>query len=320
MTEQIKYRSTEESDGEDIVKLLDKVFSGWPRFDLKTSSLDHWKWKYVDNPFKSNIGFVSETDETVVGASHSYCFHIKILDEICRGTYSADNVVHPDYRRKGISKTIYKLQEDMLEDENIALDYWVTSNPFLIKMFMEQYELFPIPVMTMARIQDVDLHLKYDDQNRSWLLGWGYKVLTFVNKNMNYLKKDYGSGLVEISEITSFDARINDFWDNTSKSYSYSTERSLDFLNWRYCDPRSGGYKVNLAEEGGEILGYIVLRINTFNPDYQIGYVVDLLTLPDRYDAADALVNSAVEYFDNNNINIVLSLVCKGHPVSGVYN
>jgi len=37
-------------DEEKLVQLLQLVFNGWPRFDINCTSLDHWKWKYENNP------------------------------------------------------------------------------------------------------------------------------------------------------------------------------------------------------------------------------------------------------------------------------
>lgn len=70
---------------------------------------------------------------------------------------------------------------------------------------------------------------------------------------------------------------------------------------------------VKQAEEDGRIIGYMVLTINRYRPEYPVGFIVDLLTLPDRSDAANALVDDAILYFDENDVNIVNYMVVKGH-------
>jgi hypothetical protein len=61
----------------------------------------------------------------------------------------------------------------------------------------------------------------------------------------------------------------------------------------------------------GQILGYMVLRVNSYVPDYPTGYIVDLLTLPDRPDVVSELGRHAVEFFDRRDVNIVQVNVLK---------
>jgi hypothetical protein len=44
----------QKGDEEEIVTLLSTIFNGWPRFDLNCSPVEHWIWKYVENPTKMN--------------------------------------------------------------------------------------------------------------------------------------------------------------------------------------------------------------------------------------------------------------------------
>lgn len=73
----------------------------------------------------------------------------------------------------------------------------------------------------------------------------------------------------------------------------------MEYLNWRYCDARAGNFTVKEAEDENE-------RI--------LGYIVDLLTLPGHLNAVDALVAESVEYFDEQDINMINYLIVKNHP------
>ena len=50
-----------------------------------------------------------------------------------------------------------------------------------------------------------------------------------------------------------------------------------------------------------------------------MGYIVDLLTLPDRLDVANALIREAIHYFDDQNINIIKCSVIKNHPHERIF-
>ncbi len=48
-------------------------------------------------------------------------------------------------------------------------------------------------------------------------------------------------------------------------------ERNRDYLNWRYCDPRAGGFLVTQAEENGRLVGFSAPKINHYDPNYPVG-------------------------------------------------
>jgi hypothetical protein len=72
---------------------------------------------------------------------------------------------------------------------------------------------------------------------------------------------------------------------------------------------------VYLAEDGDQILGYCVCRINRYKPKYHVGYIVDLLTLPDRNDVAETLVRHTVNFLDDSGVNIIRSLNVKHNQI-----
>ena len=50
-----------------------------------------------------------------------------------------------------------------------------------------------------------------------------------------------------------------------------------------------------------------MLRINRFEEDYPTGYIVDLVTLPDKLEIVDMFINDSTSFFNNNNVNIIKS-------------
>jgi hypothetical protein len=57
--------------------------------------------------------------------------------------------------------------------------------------------------------------------------------------------------------------------------------------------------------EDDEILGYIVIEIRKNAGNFDMGYILDLLTLPGRLDVADVLMQNACSYFDESNVNAI---------------
>ena len=44
-----------DGDEKELVKLLQFVFRGWPHLNLNCTDLEHWTWKYRDNPNKPSV-------------------------------------------------------------------------------------------------------------------------------------------------------------------------------------------------------------------------------------------------------------------------
>ena len=71
-----------------------------------------------------------------------------------------------------------------------------------------------------------------------------------------------------------------------------------------------------IAEEDDSIVGYSVVRINKYDQDYHKGYIVDLLSLPDRFDVSEALIQEAVELFDYSKVNFIDCLAVRNSQLA----
>lgn len=321
MAENIIIRSYQPGDEENVVKLLNSGFDGWPHFDLTCSTLDHWKWKYQDNPLDAYFMAVGLSDDKIIGINHAIPIRIKIGDLIFLCAYAGDTVVDEKYRGRGIYDNLVEYKNELLKLEDIKFVYMVTMNPILIKKYL--YTRFPFPhrILNLVRIRDIDLQLHKMPVKNSWAVKLGYTSIKLFNELRNALiSSNYKEHDLNILKIDRFDQRMDEFWERVSKRYEFIVERSRKYLNWRYCDPRGGEFDIRQAEDGdGHILGYCVLRINRYIQDYPIGYIVDLLTLSDRPEIADSLVSDAVCYFDDENVNIVNYLIVRGYPYEGIF-
>jgi ribosomal protein S18 acetylase RimI-like enzyme len=90
--------------------------------------------------------------------------------------------------------------------------------------------------------------------------------------------------------------------------------RTIEYLNWKYAYPGIGDFRKFIAREKGMILGYMVLRINRYNPNYPVGYIVDLVTEEGRDDVVSELIDRALLYFEEEDVNIVNFLTVKNQP------
>jgi hypothetical protein len=307
-------------DEEQIVQLLQLSFSGWPHFDLTCKPLDHWRWKYQFNPLKKSSITVGVSNDKIIGVSHQFLLNIKIGNRIFICDFGADTAVHSDHQGKGIHSKMNELSIQQRKKIGSNFTYLTTSNPILIKSFSKRRKRFPYSIRYFVRIHDIDLHLKMKPRKWKWIFRLGYHFFKTINSFKKILMPSKTPDCaIEIYQIDQFVNGIDDFLKEVSTSYDFIVQRTRDYLNWRYCDSRGGNYVVNIAAEKGKIMGYSVLRINKYQKNYPVGYIVDLITILGRLEIADALIKDAINFFDNKSINIIECLIPKNHPYSKVY-
>jgi hypothetical protein len=158
--------------------------------------------------------------------------------------------------------------------------------------------------------------------NNNLVAIYGFSLLKLLNRIKNMVKERKISSKIILNDVSEFDERINAFWQNTKNGYNFIIEKNREYLNWRYCDPRSnikGRYFVKQAEEDGEILGFIVLEVRE-KGGYSEGYVADLLALPDRTDVVRRLVEEATLFFRESDVNVVHYRVVKNHFYQAIFS
>ena len=321
MSQDIKIRSYQTGDENEIVPLLQFIFDGWPHFDLHCDPIDFWKWKYLDNPIAKGPITLAIRDEKIVGCYHTIPQKLKVKNKKILWADGVDAAVHPNSRKMGIYNKTLKTTLYNLMNNGIAIWKGVTGNPILIKTLAKRYPYFPKPVITQVRIKNIELHLENQPVTNQLIKKTGFKVLNKLNKIwMSSSTREVRRDKFEIEPISSFSNQIEAFWEQISKHYDCIVERKVDYLNWRYCDPRCGNFIVKQAVEEDIIQGFIVYRINRYNVNYPVGTIVDLMTLPTGIDVAKALVSDAVNYFDKYEVNVCKNLVIKNHPYERVLN
>jgi len=319
MSSNIIIREYRDNDELQIVELLNEVFHGWPRLDVPVPPLEFWKWKYQDNPYKPNIITVSEEQGRIIGVNHSFGMRIKIGNHIVKSNYAADTAVSKEHQGKGISRDLIKLHLQIRDKERIKFTYFITRNPYLIKMNKKTYPVFPFTINNLVKIQDIGKQLTAMPIKNELLLKTGFQLLKLKNHISNSFQKSPPNTLT-VTRIDEFKDDFIPFWNQVSKSNNFIVEKNPHYMNWRYCDPRTGKYIVETVKENEQLIGYSVLRINSANPHYPIGYIVDLIALPKRLDAIEALAINALNYFNENKVNIINYQIVNGHPYEKVMN
>ena len=115
----MEYRLYEKGDEEEIVDLLFQIFKGWPKYDLPVSPLEHWKWKFLDNPYGSIIALSCDNNK-IVGCQHILLKNIKVGNNEYQSGIGVDIALHPDYRGRGIANSLTDSIVDWALKESIV--------------------------------------------------------------------------------------------------------------------------------------------------------------------------------------------------------
>lgn len=308
-------------DEQGIVDLLEKAFNGWPSHEPGCPPLDHWRWKYRDDDIRTRLICVALHEDEIVGVKHAVPLKVKLLDETRPCGIGSDVAVHRKMRATGIRNKITAPMDRMKKEYGLQYIYSITSNPVAIKILSKTQSLFPVTLTNLTRIKDIDHQLQAMPMKNAWLMKQGYRGTKLLNTIRNLaLKPEKTDEETQVRDVTCFDERINEFYEAAKDHYDFIVERSMEYLNWRHCDPRAGDFTVKQAEDTeGNIQGYTILATTRSKTDYPVGCVVDMMTLPDRYDVADLLLQEATDFFDGQDVNIAISLIVQDTPYMKIY-
>ena len=302
----VTVRSIQPGDETGVVELLELVFGGWPNLDVSCSPLEYWRWKFEGRAGLGKFVFVAEAGGgELVGCLHIIPVEFKGVHGVERCAIGVDYAVHPDYRGQGISSMLSKAINRSLFEAGFRFSYSITSHPRVISRAVKSNLCFNGNIMNYVRVVDVDRQLEAMPMKRGWVVKAGYEILRGFNRVRNSLGPRVSLGDVSVVEDKGFGVEAEALWGQVSPYYGFMLKRDSGYLNWRYCDSRVGGFQVRKAYDGGEFLGYCVFRVNRFREEYPVGYVLDILVVPGRLDAAYSLMGEAVDFFDDAGVNIV---------------
>lgn len=315
MKHDIKIRPYKFGDEYQIVRLLNLVFGNWPKFDLSCDPIDHWRWKTAEGPLGENNIYIAKNRSEMVGTETRIVLKAKIGNNIQLCEQRVDLAVNRDFRGNHIfSKITGSLCEKSL-DRGVKLSYAVQGNPIGKAKYRQLGAFTPSnKIIRLFFIKDVERFITARNLGGSIFYKICINFIKFLNKmNTHRIKlKEKFEG--KITDSYRFDDRFEHLWTKISEDYEYILLRDKNFLKWRYGDQRAGKYHVKIAKTSSELLGYAVLRINKNSQNYPVGYIVDLLALPNHLNAVEALVRESVNFFMNKGVNEILYWVLKNHP------
>jgi GNAT superfamily N-acetyltransferase len=288
-------------------KIFELVKSVYPDKKLtKDSWLKWWKWMFTKNPAGFARIWLADHNGKIVGQYPMVLSDMKVGKEIVKVSQNIDLMTHPDYRKQGMFLTLEKkaLEEGAKEGINITIGFPNTAAyPGHLKTGW-----FDIGSLQIG-IKPFNLKKMIGSGNQTPFIKKLYFVFGKMIIALFYReKKTIEFDNISITEIDSFNDRIDEFWTEVSNGYEITTLRNKNYLNWRYVNVPEVKYTIFIAEEKGKIQGYTVLRcVDEYN--VKTGSIFDIFTPKDKPYITTALVSKSIEYFKNQRADLAFVLM-----------
>ena len=231
-------RSYVEGDEHEILSLFNEVFKTERR-------LDHWYWKFRDNPYGSHricVGVSNDGGIVSQYAGHPIPFCSTIEDDTkpsCFLTvHAGDTFTSPEVRRIGLGKT----------------GLLARTTFYYYAKFLEGFVpfAFGFNTATIKKLGERYLGYRFGDP----VVLWTKDLSTDSFKRPRFFGRIFSGFRVE--EVCSVDDEWDDFFDRVCPSYEFLVKRDAVYLKWRYLDCPDKDYRIFAVRRKGSLVGWSV--------------------------------------------------------------
>lgn len=323
MSTHFRTRLATPEDGQGIFKLAQKV-SG------VKYQISHWRWEFLNNPTHKFCTFIAEDNGNIIGQQSLLPVWMNLDGGKILGAQSVNTMTHPAYRGQGINTSLARECYTYAASQGVELLYrFPNEQSYPIALRLGWTDLGTLPCLmkilkpkTFIRsfLRRIPRSLKSFNP-KSIIQGETIpKIVATIAKNPGWflLKSGMGKqrgkavGYVKVERIDTFDSRFDDFWSKVKGMFPISIWRDSAYLNWRYRSHPDENYTVLIAEED-VLTGFIVVKCS--RGQYNTGYIVDFLSLPDKAGSALHLISAALGYLKNQGMDRVMCHVLEHSPL-----
>ncbi|GEM_PF-4531572 len=267
---------------------------------------DWWKWEFKKSPYGSGLVFLAEENSAIIGHLALIPIKVKHNNHIINGAIELDDMVHPNFRRKGIFSALLNYSYILAKENNIDITY-IFPNDMAYPMHLKtgrhkiNNTFFLFKCLNFKKLLSIYIGARYS-------LGFGNSISHTIDR-FRRKKELYNMNNLEYFKVNSFPNSINTFLKELASENDAIVAKDDTFLNWRYTGAPNMKYDIFMVSDNGTICGYIVLR--TITKDYgkaanlKIGYIVEMAALQKRPEIAEILLSGAIKHFILVNADII---------------
>lgn len=233
----------------------------------------HHNWQFKDNPnnkFNKKTIVICEKNSEICSHMGLFPVELKFFDSIKKATWHISFFTLEKYRGCGFGSAI--------------TDF--SSKFFDFTMVLSGSD-------GTKKIYENQGGKDFGDLNR-------YVGILEKNRLENYIENSISFDELTIQKSHFVFERVNDldssyetFWKNVQKRFPITTNRTIDYLRWRYLQHPLIQYHFMILRDEQKILGYAVLRFEDNNDKLKAVRIVDMITFEEH---EITLLSSIIEY------------------------
>jgi hypothetical protein len=268
---------------EEMLAVFRASFRTWPFLDPGVPAIDHLRWK-ISGPASPLASFQGRIGGRLALATTAFAGWMLVAGKRQLRLVFTDHAVHPDFQGRGLySRAVAYRQQVLRYRSDFAMHERSASSRI------------GGPIANIAGHTPL-----------------GNRVTALWRVIARRSGSSAGAArTLRPRGVDRFDPRFDALFAAAADSFDGISEGTSEFLSWRYGDRRGGKREVLVVEQPGDgrLLGYAVVRVAG-----RVGYLIDLLALPERPDAVEALVRSAVELAAASGAMVVKCWLPRRHP------
>ncbi len=238
---------------------------------------DVWyRWGYEQSPFPPNMCWLVETEARErVGFTALMPRRMKVGEQVCETGQAANLNVAAEHRNALAAVKLQRAVVSHVEQSEMALAFGITKNAVAvlsragyrdlggfsrwIKFFRSEHKLarwipWKWPRRAVATVVDLALRLRAAETFHRLPRGW------------------------QVLVDPPFDDRFDELWQAASSNFGVATERTSEYLQWRFGrDPQQEYRRLAVQDADGRLRGSVVYLFPEPEVTLPMGVIVDLL-------------------------------------------
>jgi hypothetical protein len=301
-------RFLREGEEQALLDHLQRAFRRWPNADTSVEAIEHLRWKTG-----TSRQIVAVAGGRIEGARIIFAQPAWVRGRTLKGRQAADISVGRALRGRGILTAMRAYSPDGFDGQFDLHLGGHSVQPAILKLDERELRLqYANRIEALARPLTLRAALSLAASRFDGARRGPHRELALPRWTAAQLRERIARRPAtpwSIAGAPCFDERTDAFWEEARGAFDFMVARTRDYLRWRYCDPRAGDFTVRLADQGGALLGYTVLRVSRGR-----GYLADILALPGRTDVARSLIRDALDQFRGLGIGRADCWLPSHHP------
>ena len=294
-------------DAQDCLRFLGKI-----RGDSETAATAYQDWQWQRNPAGPAIVTLGREVETsgLVGQVVTIPVKVRLSGKVRTAGLFLNPVADPAYEDRDMFVGLMRDGCAFSAEEGIAFSYGfpgrLSYSTFVDKAGFRDIGSVPLLIRPLNPER---LAVK---TTRSVVLGKTASIARKIWRTPPLAPPQEGPPGLEIAEVSSFDDSFAVFWDRVQHRFPVMVVRDPAYLNWRFVDVPTREYTTFVARSGGQIRGFIVLRVAPLGR-FSAGLIVDLVVeaSAEGRAAGRLLIDQAYSYSKEHDLDLVASLALR---------